>query len=51
MAQSKLLNSGKFENFASENKIFIMDTFASETTNEMIGNLADIVMSTKASNI
>ena len=45
MAQSKLLNSGKFENFASENKIFIMDTFASETTNEMIGNLADIVMS------
>ena len=45
MAQSKLLNSGRFQNFASENKIFILDNLSDESSNELIGNLADMVMS------
>lgn len=44
MQQSNILNASKSDNYVSENKIFILGTFASNTCNELIGNLTDMVM-------
>jgi ATP-dependent protease ClpP protease subunit len=44
MSTSNILNNTKSGNFVSTNKVFILDQFASNTTNELIGNLSDMVM-------
>lgn len=43
MAQSKIINESKSGNYILENKIFILDDFSSRTSNELIGNLSDLV--------
>lgn len=45
MAQSKIINNTKSGNYVSDNSVFILDKFSPDTSNELIGNLADMVMS------
>lgn len=43
-----IINNTRSGNFISEgNKVYILDRFAPETTNELIGNLTDMVFSLK----
>lgn len=44
MAQSKIINNSKSGNYVSDNSIFILDGFFPDTSNELIGNLANMVM-------
>jgi hypothetical protein len=43
MSQSKIINNTRSGNYVSENSIFILDIFSADTSNELIGNLADMV--------
>lgn len=43
MSQSKIINNTKSGNYVSEKSIFILDKFSADTSNELIGNLADMV--------
>ena len=43
MAQGKIINDSKSGNYVSGNKVFILDKFSSQTSNELIGNLSDMV--------
>ena len=43
MAQGTIINDSRSGNYVSGNKIFILDKFASQTSNELIGNLSSIV--------
>ena len=45
MAQSKIINNTRSGNYVSDNSVFILDKFSPDTSNELIGNLADMVMS------
>ena len=45
MAQGKIINASNSGNYVSDNKVFILDDFLSKTSNELIGNLSDMVFS------
>lgn len=45
MEPSKILNKSGSGNYVSDNSIFILDKFSADTSNELIGNLTNMVMS------